>query len=71
VRHPGYTGVVLIVVGAGAISGHWVGLAGWTILVVLPLLYRIRIEETALVRALGDSYRSYAAAHKRLVPLVW
>jgi len=71
VRHPGYTGVVLVVIGAGIVSGNWVGLVGWTILIVLPLLYRIRIEETALVAALGDSYRSYAAHHKRLVPLVW
>jgi protein-S-isoprenylcysteine O-methyltransferase Ste14 len=71
VRHPGYTGVVLVVIGAGAVTGNWVGLVGWTILVVLPLLYRIRIEETALVAALGDSYRSYAAHHKRLVPRVW
>jgi protein-S-isoprenylcysteine O-methyltransferase Ste14 len=71
VRHPGYTGVVLVVVGAGVVTGNWVGLIGWTILIVLPLLYRIRIEETALVAALGDSYRSYASHHKRLVPLVW
>jgi protein-S-isoprenylcysteine O-methyltransferase Ste14 len=71
VRHPGYAGVVLVVLGAGAVSGNWVGLAGWAILVILPLLYRIRVEETALVRALGDAYRCYAASHKRLVPLVW
>ncbi|MFZ0377928.1 MAG: isoprenylcysteine carboxylmethyltransferase family protein [Solirubrobacteraceae bacterium] len=71
VRHPGYTGVVLVVLGVGAVSGNWIGLAGWTSLVTIPLLYRIRVEEIALVRALGDAYRSYAAAHKRLFPLVW
>ncbi|HUA47582.1 MAG TPA: isoprenylcysteine carboxylmethyltransferase family protein [Solirubrobacteraceae bacterium] len=71
VRHPGYTGVLLVVLGAGFVAGNWVGLAGWTILVMLPLLYRIRVEETALVAALGDCYRSYAAHHKRLVPLLW
>lgn len=71
VRHPGYTGVVLVVLGVGAVSGNWIGLAGWTILVTIPLLYRIRVEETALASALGDAYSSYAAAHKRLVPLVW
>jgi protein-S-isoprenylcysteine O-methyltransferase Ste14 len=71
VRHPGYTGVVLVVLGVGAVSGNWFGLAGWAILVTMPLLYRIRVEETALVSALGDAYRSYAAVHKRLVPFVW
>ena len=71
VRHPGYTGVVLVVLGVGVVSGNWIGLVGWTILVTMPLLYRIRVEEAALVGALGDTYRSYAAGHKRLVPLVW
>jgi protein-S-isoprenylcysteine O-methyltransferase Ste14 len=72
VRHPGYTGVLLIVVGSGLVAGNWVGLAGWTLLVALPLLYRIHVEENALETALGDRYRAYAAAHhKRLLPLIW
>jgi protein-S-isoprenylcysteine O-methyltransferase Ste14 len=71
VRHPGYTGVMLVVVGAGAVAGNWIGLIGFTALILLPLLYRIRVEETALLDALGERYRSYAAGHKRLVPLVW
>lgn len=71
VRHPGYTGVVLIVVGAGVVTGNWVGLVGWTLLVLLPLLYRIHVEEDALLGALGETYRDYAIHHKRLIPLVW
>ncbi len=71
VRHPGYTGVVLVVVGAGLVTGNWIGLAAWSLLVVLPLLYRIHVEEHALLAALGDRYGTYAAAHKRLIPLVW
>jgi protein-S-isoprenylcysteine O-methyltransferase Ste14 len=71
VRHPGYTGVLLVVIGAGLVNGNWVGLAGWTLLVALPLLHRIRVEENALLSALGDRYGAYAAHHKRLMPLVW
>jgi protein-S-isoprenylcysteine O-methyltransferase Ste14 len=71
VRHPGYTGVLLVVIGAGVVSGNWVGLAGWTLLVLLPLLYRIRVEENALLAARGDAYRRYASHHKRLIPLIW
>jgi len=63
--------VLLVVLGAGFVAGNWAGLAAWTVLVMLPLLYRIRVEETALVSALGSSYRSYAAHHKRLVPSLW
>ena len=43
-------------------------------MVVLPLaaiLWRIHAEESALLAALGDRYRGYAAQHKRLVPLIW
>lgn len=71
VRHPGYTGVLLVVIGAGLVNGNWAGLAGWTLLVLLPLLYRIHIEEHALLAALGDRYLAYAAHHKRLMPLIW
>jgi protein-S-isoprenylcysteine O-methyltransferase Ste14 len=71
VRHPGYTGVLLIVIGSGLLAGNWIGLAGWTLLVALPLLYRIHVEENALLAALGDRYGVYAADHKRLVPLIW
>ncbi len=71
VRHPGYTGVLLIVIGSGLVNGNWVGLVGWTLLVALPLLFRIHVEENALLSALGDRYRAYATHHKRLLPLVW
>jgi len=71
VRHPGYTGVMLVVIGAGLVTGNWVGLAAWTILVMAPLLYRIHVEEAALLGAVGDRYRTYASGHKRLIPLVW
>ena len=71
VRHPGYTGVLLVVIGAGLVNGNWMGLAGWTLLVLVPLLYRIHVEENALLIAVGDRYRAYAAHHKRLVPLIW
>jgi protein-S-isoprenylcysteine O-methyltransferase Ste14 len=71
VRHPGYTGVLLVVIGAGLVNGNWIGLAGWTVLVTLPLLYRIHVEENALFCTLGDRYRAYATHHKRLMPLVW
>lgn len=70
-RHPGYTGVLLVVIGAGLVNGNWLGLAGWTLLVLLPLLYRIHVEENALLTTLGERYRAYAAHHKRLIPLIW
>jgi protein-S-isoprenylcysteine O-methyltransferase Ste14 len=71
VRHPSYTGIMLIVLGVGAAWGNWLGLGVLTLMTFLGLRYRIYVEETALAQALGDRYRSYAEHHKRLIPFVW
>jgi protein-S-isoprenylcysteine O-methyltransferase Ste14 len=70
-RHPSYTGVLLACAGVGLASANWVAMAGVTLLPLVPLLWRIHVEETALLTTVGDSYRAYASQHKRLVPLVW
>lgn len=71
VRHPSYTGLLLIVAGAGLAVGNWLGLALCVLLPLPALVVRIRVEEAELVRVLGEPYRRYAARTKRLVPGVW
>jgi protein-S-isoprenylcysteine O-methyltransferase Ste14 len=70
-RHPSYTGVILAGLGVGLASANWADLAGLMLLILTALLWRIRVEEKALMTTLGDRYGNYAAQHKRLVPLVW
>jgi protein-S-isoprenylcysteine O-methyltransferase Ste14 len=70
-RHPGYTGLLLAFAGLGLTSANWAGLAAMTLLPLAVILWRIHVEEGALLTTLGDRYRCYAAQHKRLVPLVW
>jgi protein-S-isoprenylcysteine O-methyltransferase Ste14 len=70
-RHPSYTGIILAAIGIGLASANWADLADLLLLTLTALLWRIRIEEAALLTTLGDRYRAYAAQHKRLVPLVW
>ena len=70
-RHPSYTGVLLACAGIGLASANWAGLAGVTLLPLALILWRIHIEENALLTTLGDRYRAYASHHKRLVPLIW
>jgi len=70
-RHPSYTGIILAAIGIGLASANWADLVGLLLLTLTALLWRIRIEEAALMTTLGDRYRAYAAQHKRLVPLVW
>jgi protein-S-isoprenylcysteine O-methyltransferase Ste14 len=71
VRHPAYAGGLLICIGVGLMSANWVGLAAMTLLPLAVIVWRIHIEENALLTTLDGRYRSYASHHKRLVPLIW
>lgn len=71
VRHPGYTGLLLALTGVGLFLANWAAAVGLTVLVTAGLVYRIRVEERAMLQTIGDRYRDYAATHKRLIPLVW
>jgi protein-S-isoprenylcysteine O-methyltransferase Ste14 len=71
VRHPSYTGILLLMAGLSLVYGNWPALA---VLLVLPagvLIYRIFVEEAALTEVIGRAYTDYAARTKRLVPGVW
>ncbi|MGH2892030.1 MAG: methyltransferase family protein [Solirubrobacteraceae bacterium] len=70
-RHPGYAGGLLAMAGIAVVYANWVGLAGFVVPCLIIIIWRIRIEEAALLHTTGDQYRAYAAHHKRLVPLVW
>lgn len=70
-RHPSYTGLLLAYAGVGLASANWAGVAALTLLPLAVVLWRISVEEKALLGTLGDRYRSYAARHRRLIPLVW
>ena len=70
-RHPSYTGLLLVMTGIGLASANWAGAIGMAVLTLAGILWRIHAEERALLTTLGDPYRAYAAQHKRLVPLVW
>ena len=71
IRHPSYAGLLLVIVAVGLFIGNWWALLVLTVAVAGGLVFRIRVEERALLRDLGAGYRSYAATHKRLVPFVW
>jgi protein-S-isoprenylcysteine O-methyltransferase Ste14 len=70
-RHPSYTGLLLIFVGLALMVGNWLSAAGAVTLVLTALIFRLRIEERALVTAIGDRYRTFAERRARLIPYVW
>jgi protein-S-isoprenylcysteine O-methyltransferase len=70
-RHPGYAGGMLAMIGIGVLWGNWVTLATITLLWLALIVWRIQFEENALLTTLADRYHTYASHHKRLVPLIW
>ena len=71
VRHPAYTGLILVFLGLGLTLGNWAALAVAFLVPTAGLVYRIRVEENALLAGVGEPYRRYAEGRKRLVPGVW
>ncbi len=71
VRHPSYTGSLLTFVGLGFCFGNWLTLLFLTVPIIGAFRWRIRIEESALIEALGEDYRAYMQRTKRLIPFVY
>jgi protein-S-isoprenylcysteine O-methyltransferase len=71
IRHPSYTGVLMAFIGLGLCLGNWASLTVLVIGTVPVFLWRIRVEEAALVGALGDSYREYMQRTRRLIPVFY
>jgi len=68
VRHPSYTGAILIFTGIGFAIRSW----GAVLVLLLASFavygYRIHVEEKALVAKFGDEYVAYMEETKMLVP---
>ena len=71
VRHPGYTGVLLAMVGMGLLLANWLSVLALAVVVAAGMTYRISVEERTLVATLGPAYEDYCSGRKRLIPLVW
>lgn len=71
VRHPSYSGMIVFFVGLGLALTNWLSLVVLALVPTGGLLVRIRSEEKALLDGLGEPYRQYAAAHRRLFPGIW
>jgi protein-S-isoprenylcysteine O-methyltransferase Ste14 len=71
IRHPSYAGLILVVMAVGLLIGNWWAFACLTLAMAGALVYRIGIEERAMLQNVGGGYLAYAATHKRLVPFIW
>lgn len=71
VRHPSYTGLLLICAGVGLAFGNAASLACAVLIPCAGCVVRVRIEERALLQELGEPYRLFAEGRARLIPAVW
>jgi protein-S-isoprenylcysteine O-methyltransferase len=71
IRHPSYTGGLLLFLAIGLGLGNWLSL----LIVIVPIFivfwHRMNVEEAALSEALGEPYRAYMKRTKRLIPLIY
>ena len=71
IRHPSYAGGLITMIGFGLSLGNWAGLLAFLACVAIGYAYRIHVEESALVAALGEPYKNYMKRTQRLVPFVF
>jgi protein-S-isoprenylcysteine O-methyltransferase Ste14 len=71
IRHPAYSGTLLTMLGIGLAMTNWASLLTLLACVFLGHLYRIHVEEQAIVRAVGQPYVDYMHRTKRIIPLVF
>ena len=68
IRHPAYTGMILIYLGLALALGTWAGAAAALAIMLAATIYRITIEEEVLVASFGDEYCDYMRSTWRLFP---
>ena len=70
-RHPSYTGAILMFAGIGLGLGNALSVAACLALPAIGYIERISREELLLQQKFGEPYIEYAGQTKRLVPGVW
>jgi isoprenylcysteine carboxyl methyltransferase (ICMT) family protein YpbQ len=71
VRHPGYTGMLISMIGLALTLGNWVSLWISVVGFFAGHVPRIKVEEQVLEENLGEAYKSFERSRKRLIPGVW
>jgi len=70
-RHPSYTGFLLGNLGLGIALSNWLSVLVIFLPILAASLYRISVEEQALLERFGDDYFEYAKGTKRLLPKLY
>jgi protein-S-isoprenylcysteine O-methyltransferase len=71
IRHPSYTGLLMISLGLGIHSNHIVGILVLTFPVFWAIHNRIEIEEAAMQAYFGIEYQLYREQTRKLIPYIY
>lgn len=71
IRHPAYSGTFLTMLGVGLALTNWASLVALLLCVFAGHLYRVNIEEEALIQTIGQPYIEYIQHTKRFIPWVF
>lgn len=71
IRHPSYTGGLLMFLGMGIAMTNWAALVAIMAGAGIGYAYRVKVEERALCEDLGQPYRDYMLRTRRFVPYLW
>ncbi len=71
VRHPSYTGGMLMYLGTGLALTNWMSTLILAAMGALTYAYRVRVEEQALGSSLGQPYLGYMRRTKRFIPFLF
>lgn len=71
IRHPAYSGTLLSLLGIGLALANWASLVAILAGALTGLLYRVRVEEKALIDGLGQPYMDYMRRTKRFIPFIF
>jgi protein-S-isoprenylcysteine O-methyltransferase Ste14 len=70
IRHPSYLGLIVNALGWGLAFRSWIGII-LTASLIVPLVSRIRAEESLLSAQFGAEYEAYRAQTSRLIPGIY
>ena len=70
-RHPSYTAGVLLNTGIGIALGSWAAALLLAVTSIAAYVYRMNVEEHALLNVIGQPYRDFMSTRKRLIPFVY
>ncbi len=70
VRHPSYTGGMMLFIGVGLALGSWVSVVLLAIATIAAYGYRVAVEERALLDTIGEPYGRFMKERKRFIPYI-